>query len=360
MPKSCPRCLRVLPADTAFCPHDGASLVPLDPADARAARFAGFAAKATRFTGAVLDGRWQIHGFVDRGATARLYIAEDLVEAGVVMIKMFAPYASQEVADPLHAAIIRERFLDEAWALSAIGHPNVVRILDIGERDRAPYLVIEALRGESLGALLARRGALDTQTALRIAREIAAGLAAAHAARVIHRDIKPDNVYLVGDDAAVKVIDFGMAKILGSGPSVEDELVMGTAQYMAPEQIVSEEADARTDVYALGVLLFRMLTGHLPFDIDGGLHLDVLGHHLFSPAPPPSWLDDDIDPAVEAVILSAMRKDPRNRYPSMQALLEDLSRARPEGVPLSAEPDVYEPSTTAGRQAAERLVKRFR
>jgi serine/threonine-protein kinase len=235
----------------------------------------------------------------------------------------------------------------------------VVRILDIGERDRAPYLVIEALRGETLGQLLSRRGSLDTATAVRITREIAAGLAAAHAARVIHRDIKPDNIYLVGDDAAVKVIDFGMAKILGSGPSVEDELVMGTAQYMAPEQILSEQADARTDVYALGVLLFRMLTGHLPFDIDGGLHLDVLGHQLFSPAPPPSWLDDDLDPAIEAVIMSAMRKDPRNRYPSMQALLDDLSRERPQGHPLSTEPDLYEPSTEAGRQAVGRLLRRF-
>jgi serine/threonine-protein kinase len=360
MLKSCPSCQRVLPPEMAFCPHDGTPLDPIARAHPSAASFRGFVARATRYSGAILDGRWQIHGFINKGATARVYLAEDLREHEAVAVKMFAPYVQHDRAvDPRHAAVIREKFLDEAWALGKIVHPNVVRILDIGERDGAPYLVMDALRGETLGARLDREGALDVPVALRIAREIAAGLSAAHHARVIHRDVKPDNVYLVGAEATVKVIDFGMAKILRSGANVEEELVMGTAQYMAPEQIVSEPADARTDVYALGVVLFKMLTGHLPFDVDGGLHLDLLGHHLFSPAPPPSWLHEHLDPAIERAILSAMRKDPQNRYPSMQAFHDDLSRARPEGWPLATARDVYVPETDEGRAAVDMLFRRF-
>jgi serine/threonine-protein kinase len=360
MLKDCPRCERVLPGEMAFCPHDGAPLGVVDPAHPRAAGLRAYAARVTRSSGAVLDGRWQIHGFINKGATARVYLAEDLTNRQLVAVKMFAPYVQpQREADPHHVAVIRERFLDEAWALGRIVHPNVVRILDIGEQHGAPYLVMEALRGETLGDRLARAGTLDVPTSLRVTREIAAGLAAAHEARVIHRDVKPDNVFLIGDDATVKVIDFGMAKMLRSGANVEEELVMGTAQYMAPEQIVSDPADARTDVYALGVVLFKMLTGHLPFDVDGGLHLDLLGHHLFSPAPPPSWLHDHLDPAIERAILSAMRKEPQNRDPSMQAFHDDLSRARPEGWPLATARDVYVPATAEGRAAVDMLFRRF-
>ncbi len=360
MLKSCPACQRVLPADMAFCPDDGSALVAADPTLPSAVRLSGFAARATQHTGAVLDGRWRIHGFVNRGATARVYLAEDLREHDVVAVKMFAPYGQELAgADPRKIAVIRERFLDEAWALSRIVHPYVVRILDIGERAGAPFLIMEALEGETLGARLDREGRLDAPTALRIAREIAAGLAAAHDAGVIHRDVKPDNVFLVGKGATVKVIDFGMAKLLGSGVDVEEELVMGTAQYMAPEQIVRERVDGRTDVYAFGVMLFKMLTGHLPFDVDGGLHLDVLGHQLFSPTPPPSWLDDQLDPAIERVILSAMRKSPDNRYPSMKALADDLLAERAAGWPIASARDVYEPSTPDGRAAVRMMLRKF-
>jgi serine/threonine-protein kinase len=344
----------------AICPYDGEPLAPLEDSNPRAVRLRGFDARATQKSGAVLDGRWHIHGFVNKGATARVYLAEDFVAQDVVAVKMFAPYAHPDrAADPRHVAVIRERFLDEAWALCRIVHPNVVRILDIGERDGAPFLVMEALRGETLGARLAHEGPIEVGEALRIARQIAAGLAAAHEAGVVHRDVKPDNVFLVGEEGVAKVIDFGMAKLLRSGADVEEELVMGTAQYMAPEQIVSERADARTDVYALGVVLFKMLTGHLPFDVDGGLHLDLLGHQLFSPAPPPSWLEEHLDPSIERVILSAMRKDPRNRYPSMRALRDDLSRARPEGWPMTTARDVYVPSTPEGQEAFDMLFSRF-
>ena len=368
MPKSCPRCRRELSNETMFCPFDGMELGEAEPevpepfgeASASAlvvANVSGFEPKQTGQTGAILAGRYRILGFVSKGATARVYLAEDLETTDVVAVKMFAPAVRER-------EMMRDRFLREADALRAIDHPNVVRVLDAGESNGAPYLVMEALRGETLGSVLEREGALPDDLALRLARETAVGLAAAHRAGVIHRDIKPDNLYLVraAEDVAppftVKVIDFGMAKVERDGGSSAHGMVMGTVQYMAPEQIVSERVDARTDIYALGVVLFRMLTGHLPFDVELGT--DLLGHQLFSPAPPPSWLDDDLDPNIERVILCAMRKDPVNRYPSMDALLEDLSRAHSLGWPLTKRPDVYQPTTDAGLDAARFLSSQFR
>lgn len=345
MPKYCARCRRELPDHIRFCPFDGSEV---ETATA-STRTIGFAPKDTRFTGAILQGRYRILGFVSKGATARVYLAEDLEDDRVVAVKMFAPAVREREA-------MRERFLREADMLHSIQHPNVVRVFDAGEVDSAPFLVMEALRGETLGQRLERVGSLDQATAVRYAREAALGLAAAHRAGIVHRDVKPDNLFLVDGDA-IKLLDFGMAKAERDGAS-SAELVMGTVQYMAPEQIVSEQVDARTDVYALGVVLFRMLTGHLPFDV--GLGTDLLGHQLFSPAPPPSWLDDDLDPTVERVILCAMRKDPANRYPSMEAFLEDLARQEPEGAPLQRAPDVYSPSSLAGREAAKFLSQQFR
>ena len=301
-----------------------------------------------------------------------MYLADDLLEHKKVAVKMFAPTVAlrQEM---------RARFLRGAAATRELVHPNVVKVLDIGESDLgAPYVVLEALEGEPLGDRLRRDDVLEPPLALRIAREVAAGLKAAHALGVVHRDVKPDNVFLVGepgrDDVTVKVIDFGMAKVPRSTGSSAG-FVLGTLEYMAPEQIVSEAVDGRTDIYGLGVVMFRMFTGHLPFDvsIDPARSLakqdqptDILGHHLFSPAPPPSWLDEGMDPMIERVILSAMRKRPENRYETMAAMLDDLERAAhlreggPHGHRLVTEPDVFEPQTERGKEAERFLSSRFK
>jgi serine/threonine protein kinase len=350
MTRSCPRCSRAVADEWAFCPFDGSPLDPQHPGHQRAAKLAGFEPRFTRLSGRLLRGRYQIDSYVSKGATAHVYLANDFDNGDVVVVKMFDPSVREREA-------MRRQFAEEAVALRAIDHPNVVRVFDSGEVDGAPFVVMEALRGQTLGDHLAAVGTLDEREALRIAREAGEGLAAAHRARVVHRDVKPDNLFLVGEQRKVKVIDFGMAKIEGSSEPSTEDLVMGTVQYMAPEQIVSEHVDARTDVYALGVVLFRALTGHLPFDVEH--HPDMLGHQLFSPAPPPSWLQDDLDPNVERVILSAMRKNPDNRYPTMDAFLDDLARTVPEGWPLRASPDLYQPVTEIGRTAAQILSDRF-
>jgi serine/threonine-protein kinase len=333
-----------MPDGLTTCPACG------DPLRARRPALAG---TTTRSSGLILDGRFKIQGFVDKGATARVYVAEDLATGEPVVVKRFAPTIAQREA-------VRARFPGEARALGAIDHPNVVRVISAGEHDGDPYVVMEALDGETLGERLQREGALPVDVALDVTRAIARGLAAAHDAGVVHRDVKPENVFLVGPSEApeVKVIDFGMAHLDHEREREGIGLVLGTMQYMAPEQALGEAVDERSDVYALGVLMFRALTGHLPFDAKAVPLL--LGHQLFSPAPPPSWLDEDLDPRIETVILCAMRKHPENRYATMHALLRDLDRTEAQGWPLVHEPDVYEPVTDDGREAVAFVAKRFR
>jgi serine/threonine-protein kinase len=322
----------------------------------------------------IVGGRYKIEGFVDKGATARVYMADDLETNTKVAVKMFAPSVAA-------SAEMRARFHHGAEVIRAVDHPNVVRVLDLGTigGDR-PYLVLEALVGESLGDRLRRLGRLSAEEALRVSREAATGLAAAHAAGVVHRDVKPDNLFLARDEQgveAVKLIDFGMAKVGRARRTTSaNGFVMGTVEYMAPEQIVSEWVDGRADVYGLGVVMFRTFTGHLPFEITtmeerepdqipgGAPHgTEVLGHQLFTVAPPPTWLEAELAPAIERVILSAMRKRRENRYPTMQALLEDLDRVHAGresmGHPIETLPDVFEPESDVGREAARFLGKQL-
>jgi serine/threonine-protein kinase len=165
----------------------------------------------------------------------------------------------------------------------------------------------------------------------------------------------------IGIPRLLKLIDFGMAHVEHI-PGASESVVLGTVQYMAPEQVLIEPVDARTDVYGLGVVMFRMVTGHLPFDSEPTA--DMLRHQLFSAPPPASWLADNLNPRVDALILQAMRKHPANRHQNMQAMLVQLEDAlgpdaSSPGDPLAIDPDRYEPLTEAGETALLVLAKRF-
>jgi serine/threonine-protein kinase len=233
----------------------------------------------------------------------------------------------------------------------------------VGQTAR-PYLVMEILLGETLGEFLRREGSMPGDLALTFARQVAAGLAAAHRAGVIHRDIKPDNLFLLGERGepyGIKVLDFGLAKRTHGSHFSAGGMVLGTIEYMSPEQLLTDPVDARTDVYGLGVVMFRMFTGQLPFDVKADL--GMLAHQLLSPAPPPSWLNEAMDPRIELVMLTAMRKHPENRYPTMDDLLADmeiilgLRPEQPVARPLQRDPDRYEPQTPRAREAAAVLTK---
>lgn len=300
----------------------------------------------------VLAGRYQILEYLDSGGTADVFAAEDRESGERVAIKILNEKAAN---DPL----LRRYFLFGARGALRITHPNVVRVLAVEEGSNAPFAVMEEVPGQPLWRTLRDRGILPPGEAVELAIQAAAGLEAAHRTGLIHCDIKPENLLILQQQGRplLKVIDFDLAAVQDEEDSHEHPLLRGTAKYMAPEQAVGDRVDARTDVYALGVVMFRMLTGHLPFELE--LSPTLLWHQLASPIPPASWLCDDLDPRLEAIVIKALRKAPANRYASMNELLSDLARLE-TGAQLLADtplqtPDVYVAASPRGQEAATLL-----
>jgi eukaryotic-like serine/threonine-protein kinase len=321
---------------------------------------ASFGARPTRRAGEFLGGRYRIEGLLDTGGTANVYLAVDTRVGHSVVVK-------QLNRDGASNDDIRARFFVEAEALSNFVHPRIMRVLDFATSgDDLPYLVTEALVGETLAALLRRRPLLPTHITLMIARQTVQGLVAAHRRGLVHRDIKPGNLFLLGPRGApfgLKIIDFGMAKLAQSNDTSGVHTVLGTIDYMAPEQVMADSADGRTDVYGFGIVLFRLLTGRLPFHAEE--RIELLCHQLFSPVPSPSWFDSMIDPRMDALITRATRKHPDNRYPNMRAMLSDLDvvcglcKSEPIASYLVVEPDRYVPQNEKGREVAALLAERY-
>jgi serine/threonine-protein kinase len=208
---------------------------------------------------------------------------------------------------------------------------------------------------------------MDPGIALPILQQTAAGLGAAHAAGIIHRDVKPDNIFLVGergDPYAVKVLDFGLAKVEAESGFTATGMTVGTIPYMAPEQVVGDKADARTDVYGLGIAMYRAFLGRLPFDHPDDATL--MAHQLISPPPPPTRIIPSFPRRLQAVLSKALRKAPENRYPTMDTFVEDLERligtrqgALLADAPIPVEPDAYHPKAPFPRNAAGFFYRRL-
>lgn len=313
----------------------------------------------TELAGELLDGRYRVRDILSAGSMAHVYLAEDRATEQPIIIKMLSP---ESETDPE----LRGRLAREAQAALSIRHPNVVQALDFGEtEDGRQYFAMELVPGRPLGELLRARPLLPIDVTITIVRQAASGLAAVHAAGVVHRDVKPDNMVVLGEPESpygVKIVDFGMAKLTDANGTSGMNTVVGTAAYMAPEQILVDPVDARTDVYQLGVVLFRLLTGHLPFETES---VDVLRHQIFSPVPPPSWLADRVDERLEAIVINATRKEPDNRYPTMADFVADLDVVvglvdrKVEVRALSVEPDAYRPRTKQAERAIDVLAKKF-
>ncbi len=324
----------------------------------------GFCLRAHQPVEQLIADRYRVEGFLGEGGTAEVYLAQDLLERQLVVLKQM----KRAVAS---SAELRRRFILEAQALACVDHPSVVRVINLGEpADGPPFLALEALRGESLGDYLRREGLMPMRMLLPLVIEAARALAAVHDAGMVHRDVKPDNLFLVGpvgDPESVKVLDFGMAQLSHEGHDEASTSILGTAQYMAPEQILVERVDGRTDIYALGVVLFRALTGHLPF--ESHQKNDLLRHQLFSPVPPVTWLDENLPFLLERIVHRATRKAPDARFSNMRALVDALEDAlsgeetptsrRLTTVELSEGLDIYRPATERGKHAARILAAEF-
>ncbi|HEY1958773.1 MAG TPA: serine/threonine-protein kinase [Polyangiaceae bacterium] len=339
--RTCARCQRKLPDDYRVCPFDA------NPLDANEEPLAQ----------PLFAGRYEILRKLGEGGTAGVYKALDVRSGKPVAVKVIeGPQAK--------TATWAERLLREVELLQTIRHPNVVSVLGGGRRDDgSPYLVMEYLEGETLGQLMRRTPLLSIEAALAIATEVAAGLAATHAYGVIHRDVKPDNIFLIeeaGEVRRAKVFDFGFARLQGAEGLTAKGFIVGTPEYMAPEQTLHDPTGHRTDIYGLGVVLYRMITGALPFNGDAAT---LLAQHLYLTPRPPSELRVGVTHDIDVIVMGTLRKLPRNRYPSMQDLFEDLERAmgkRPGKIAASMEwDDVYEPQTPFARAIAEKLKKRI-
>jgi serine/threonine protein kinase len=259
----------------------------------------------------LIAGRYRLDTLLGRGGMSEVWCATDLELGRRVALKLLAPHEDNA------------RFEREARAVAALAHPNVTQLYDYGESDDRPFMVLEYLPGGSLEDLLREHGALPDGDTLRIGGEIAAGLAHAHARGVVHRDLKPSNV-LFDDEGRAKLADFGIARMAaGEGTLTEAGTVLGTAAYISPEQASGQPATAASDVYSFGVLLFRMLTGRLPFDSDDPLTLVI--RHRDEPAPLVNDLRPDAPPLLAATADAALAKDPAARPPDGAALVDALS-----------------------------------
>jgi serine/threonine-protein kinase len=222
------------------------------------------------------------------------------------------------------------RFTREAKAAASISHPNVVQITDFGNLPSGqPYFVMELLVGDSVNTVISKGGPLPAARAVRMLMQIVDALTAAHAAGIVHRDLKPDNIFVCrnpsGEDL-VKVLDFGLAKVAGQSRLTKAGLVFGTPHYMSPEQASGGTIDERTDLYALGVVMYEMFTGRVPFEAD--TYMGVLTKHLYvEPTPPSVLLGEPAElGALEQVILRCLEKKPEKRYATMAALATELKR----------------------------------
>ena len=237
---------------------------------------------------------------------------------------------------------VRERFLREARAAAALDHPNICSIYETGEtEDGQLFLAMPLYEGETLKARIAREGQLSIADALAIAGQIAQGLHAAHRAGIVHRDLKPANAILL-PDGGLKILDFGIARV-GDG-TLTSHGTLGTVSYMAPEQVRGGSVDGRADLWALGVLLYEMLTGRRPFE---GEHQIAIAHAIVHADPPrPSALRPDMGPGLDALVMGLLAKQPEHRRASAEAVSDELprwnpigdARRHPGGEPRSADP----------------------
>jgi serine/threonine-protein kinase len=315
---SCPTCASHFSPDGRFCPFDGSPLIAAEawnPGD-------------DALLGSVVDGRYEVQSVIGEGGMGTVYRVRHKA-----LGKRFALKALRKAlaADGEIAA----RFIQEARTAAAVSHPGLVEITDFGRLESGQvYFVMELLEGRTLASLLRTGGPLPAERALDIVRQLVNALKAAHDSSIVHRDLKPDNIHIGkgdGERDLVKIVDFGLAKVIGSSKLTRSGMVFGTPHYMSPEQASGELVDHRADIYALGIVMYEMFTGKVPFEADS--YMGVLTKHIYMTPAPPSELRHELKElgALEDVIMRCLQKRPAARYDNLAALLVDLERRLPAG-----------------------------
>src|SRR5215207_4003582 len=290
--------------------------------------------------------RYEISYLLGAGGMGRVYLAHDRSLPREVALK---------VLDDRHAENPEfvERFRREAKAAASLSHPNMVTVYDAGEDDESPYIAMEYLSGGTLKNRIQERGALPPRVAAGVTFEVANALAAAHEKSIVHRDIKPENV-LITDQGHAKVGDFGIARAATATAITETDLILGSVRYLSPEQAKGEEVGPRSDLYSLGVVLYEMLTGRVPFDEENPI-ATAMKHATEEPASPRE-LDPTTPKALETITLKLLKKDPKRRYESATELAEDLERLLAGPIPAAVS-DASETMLDIERSDTERSIE---
>lgn len=313
----CSQCGTRFSEPVTFCPHDGTSTRevadegPRDP-----------------YLGRVIDGRYRVEAVLGEGGMGVVYQISHVTLGKRMALKVLRGEMARDTD-------VVQRFIQEAQSATQIGHPNIIDISDFGRLpDQSAYFVMEYLDGVSLTQMIARGGSVPAQRALHIVRQIASALEAAHERGIVHRDLKPDNIFILkrgSDTDFVKVLDFGIAKVGGAASKLtKTGMIFGTPHYMSPEQAAGHPVDRRTDIYALGVIMYEMFAGRVPF--EGDTFMGILSKHMFQEPVPPSQVRGASLGALEHVILKALAKKVEARYQTMSELIGDIDRVSATGV----------------------------
>jgi tRNA A-37 threonylcarbamoyl transferase component Bud32 len=318
--------------------------------------------KRDPYVGSVIDGRYRVETVLGEGGMGVVYRCSHTIIGKKLALKVLR-------ADLARDQEVTERFLNEAKSASGIGNPHIVDISDFGQfPDGATYFVMEYLNGVPLGTAISGGQPLPVPRLLKIGRQLAEGLAAAHAAGIVHRDLKPDNIFLIergADKDFVKILDFGIAKVsTAEGKLTRAGAVFGTPHYMSPEQAAGTSVDQRGDIYSLGIIMYELAAAKVPFDADN--FMGVLTQHMYK-APTPlreaAPQPEEVTVGLEAVVMKCLAKRPENRYQSMDEVIVDIDRliagaapqaARDRGGAYAAPAAYYDetlPSTTGPRRS---------
>lgn len=304
---------------------------------------------AAQYVGRTVGGgRFQLQSLLGAGGMASVYLAYDSVLDRRVAVKTLHTELGREQS-------FRERFRREAQSVAKLTHTNIVSVFDSGEDEidgaLVPYIVMEYVEGKPLRNVLdediAQYGAMPTEKAMKITGDVLAALEVSHEMGLVHRDIKPGNV-MITKRGVVKVMDFGIARAMQSGVTsmTQTGMVVGTPQYLSPEQALGRGVDARSDLYSVGIMLFELLTGRLPFDADSPLAIAYA--HVQEEPPRPSSINQTVPPAVDALVARTLKKNPNERFPSAEMMHEECSRIGGTGAASGATPVIV-----AGGPAAQ-------
>lgn len=272
---------------------------------------------SAQMIGTTLSGRYRLEAKIGSGGMSTVYLARDETLDRAVALKVMHREMSEQ-PDQL------QRFRQEARSVAKLSHPNIVGVIDAGTDGGHPYIVFEYIEGETLKQRIARLGALDVQESLAYAIELARGLAIAHASQMVHRDVKPQNV-LIDADGRAKLTDFGISRQMEQHGLTATGRVLGTTDYVAPEQAMGKGLDPRSDIYSLGVVLFEMLTGDVPFQADS--QVGVAMKHVNEDLPDVQTRRPGVSATVALVVERATTKDPEERYQHVEDMIDDLETA---------------------------------